>query len=289
MPVSMIEEARRINDSVTLVDVRRSTVICFFAWTFAVYDFILFANLLPIIAADLGWSGAMTTGVNTWVTIGTALVAFAVGPFVDKVGRKAGIIACVTGAAVASLLTWFGGMAAGALGLAGLVLLILIRALAGIGYSEQAVNATYLNEMYAHVYTDEKSIKRRGFLYSIVQAGWPVGAVVAAASIYVLEPIGGWPLCFVVAVFPAFFMLLVSRRLKESPIFLAKKRIRALQAEGRVADANELAVLTGLDQVVSSTPLAEVFRGPGLRATLACRRPTCSTGSVSSPSPSRAR
>lgn len=268
MSISMLEEARRINDSVRLVDVRRATTICFFAWTFAVYDFILFANLLPVIAEDLGWSGARTTGVNTWVTIGTALVAFAVGPFVDKVGRKAGIVACVMGAAVASLLTWFGGMAAGAFGLAGLVLLILIRALAGIGYSEQAVNATYLNEMYAHVYTDERSVKRRGFLYSIVQSGWPVGAVIAAASIYVLEPIGGWPLCFVVAFFPAVFIYFASRRLKESPAFQAKRRVRELQEEGRGADAAELARITGLGEVVRDTPIRDLFRGPERRTTL---------------------
>lgn len=268
MSISMVEEARRINDSVRLPDVRLATVICFFAWTFAVYDFILFANLLPVIAEDLGWSGARTTGVNTWVTLGTALVAFAVGPFVDKVGRKAGIVACVMGAAVASLLTWFGGIAAGALGFAGLVLLVLIRAMAGIGYSEQAVNATYLNEMYAHVYTDEKSVRRRGFLYSIVQSGWPIGAVVAAVSIYVLEPIGGWPLCFVVAVFPAFFIYFASRRLKESPVFLAKQRIRELQDQGRESDAAELAGLTGLDETVAGSPLRAIFRGTERRTTV---------------------
>lgn len=267
--LSPAAEAARINDAVSLVDVRRATIICFFAWTFAVYDFVLFANLLPVIAEDLGWSGAETTGVNTWVTLGTALVALAIGPFVDRVGRRSGIIVCVVGAAVASLLTWLGGYAAGVLGLAGLVLLVLIRALAGLGYSEQAVNATYLNEMYAHVYTDEKSSRRRGFIYSIVQGGWPIGSVIAALSIYILQPIGGWELCFVVAVFPAVFMLLAARRLKESPVFTAQRRIRDMREAGRTADAEELARLTGQHRTPRPAGFGALLRGESRRATLA--------------------
>jgi MFS family permease len=269
MPLTtMSAEAGRIARSVTLPDVRRATIICFFAWTFAVYDFVLFANLLPVIGAELHWTGAQSTGINTWVTLGTALVALFVGPFVDRVGRRAGIILCVVGAAVASLLTWLGGYAAGALGFAGLILLVLIRALAGLGYSEQAVNATYLNEMFAHVYTDERSVRRRGFLYAVVQGGWPVGSVVAAASIYILEPIGGWELCFVVAVFPAIFMLLAARRLKESPVFAARHRITELTREGRPEEAQELARLTGQNNNKGGASLPAIFRGESRRSTL---------------------
>ncbi|MFE5853010.1 MFS transporter [Streptomyces sp. NPDC056500] len=265
---SVQREAERIHASVTLKDVKRSIVICFLAWTFAVYDFILFANLLPVISDELDWTSARATGINTWVTAGTAVVALMVGPFVDRFGRRAGIVGCVVGAAIASLLTWFGGYAAGAIGTAGIVLLVLIRALAGVGYSEQAVNATYLNEMFAHVYTDEKSIRRRGFLFSIVQGGWPVGAVLAALSIYILEPIGGWELCFVVAVFPAIFMLFAARRLKESPVFVARRRIAELAAEGRAEEAAELARLTGQDHIEHKAGLGGLFRGPSLRATV---------------------
>ncbi|MYU24801.1 MFS transporter [Streptomyces sp. SID8352] len=266
--LTMAAEAERIRSSVTLTDVRRATVICFLAWTFAVYDFILFANLLPVISGDLDWDSAKATGVNTWVTAGTALVAFLVGPFVDRFGRRAGIIGCVVGAAVASLLTWLGGYAAGAIGLAGIVLLIVIRSLAGVGYSEQAVNATYLNEMYAHVYTDEKSMRRRGLLYAFVQGGWPIGAVIAAISIQILEPIGGWELCFVVAVFPALLIPLAARRLKESPVFEAKRRIEELRAQGRTADAAELAHLTGQKESAPQAGVRALFQGESRRATL---------------------
>lgn len=253
---------------VTPKDVRIATWICFFAWTFAVYDFVLFGNLLPVLAADLGWSGSQSTEINTWVTAGTALVAFAIGPITDRIGRRKGILIAVTGAAVASVLTaltgWVVGIAAGL----GVVFLILVRSLAGLGYAEQAINAAYLNEMFAHSYTDPAKARRRGFVYSLVQSGWPVGSVLAALSVYLLFPIGGWALCFVVAALPAVFIVVAGRWLKESPQFIVRHRIDELLKAGQQEDAQKLAVAHDIDMTNQSTPLVAVFQGESRRATL---------------------
>ncbi|MCM3897890.1 MFS transporter [Gordonia sputi] len=236
---------------VSLKDVRIATWICFFAWTFAVYDFILFGNLLPVIGDDLGWSGSQSTLINTFVTAGTALVAFAVGPFVDRFGRRRGIIVSVVGAAVASLMTAAAGWVAGAVSLVGIVFLIAVRSLAGLGYAEQAINAAYLSEMFDHVYTDPAKARRRGFIYSLVQAGWPVGSVLAAGSIALLKPIGDWELCFIVGVFPAFFMVAGARWLKESPSFSARMAVERertavpLRSMFRGAQGRMTAILCG--------------------------------------------
>jgi MFS family permease len=260
----LVSQPQRITNR----DVKIATWVCFFAWTFAVYDFVLFGNLLPELAADHGWSSAQSTGINTWVTVGTALVAFGVGPFVDRVGRRKGIIISVIGAAVASLLTAIAGWAVGVVAGLGIVILILVRALAGLGYAEQSINATYLNEMFAEVYTDPAKARRRGFIYSLVQSGWPIGSVLAAVSIYVLFPIGGWALCFIVAVFPAFFMLWAARYLKESPQFAVRHRAEKLLAEGRTEEAKALAASIGVDLTDRSTPLASAFKGESLRSTV---------------------
>ncbi|HEY4558125.1 MAG TPA: MFS transporter [Enteractinococcus sp.] len=176
---------------VTDRDVKRAIWICFFAWTFAVYDFVLFGNLLPQLAATLGWSEAQSTKINTWVTAGTALVAFAIGPIADRLGRRKGILIAVAGAAVASVLTALAGWVAGISGLVGIIFLIGVRSIAGLGYAEQAINAAYLNEMFANKYTDPQKARRRGLIYSLVQSGWPVGSVLAAASVFLIFPIGG--------------------------------------------------------------------------------------------------
>ncbi|TFD64250.1 MFS transporter [Cryobacterium ruanii] len=252
--------------TVTLRDVKRATWIAFFAWTFAVYDFVLFGNLLPAFSADMGWSAPETTNIVTWVTIGTALVAFAIGPIVDRIGRRKGIIIAVAGAAVASLLTAVAGPLIGILGGVGVVFLVLVRSIAGLGYAEQAINATYLNEMFSKVYTDPSQAKRRGLIYSLVQSGWPVGSVLAAGSVYLLFPIGGWPLAFVVGAFPAIFILIAARWLKESPQFVNRRAALALLAEGRTAEARAFAAEAGVDIEDRATPLRSVFRGESLRA-----------------------
>jgi MFS family permease len=254
---------------ITERDVRIATWICFFAWTFAVYDFVLFGNLLPALAADLGWTDARSTAVNTWVTVGTALVAFAVGPLADRMGRRKGIIIAVVGAALASAATAVAGWVIGAVAGLGLVFLVLVRSIAGLGYAEQALNATYLNELFATAYSDDPvKTRRRGFVYSMVQSGWPVGSVLAAVSVYLLFPIGGWQLCFIVAVFPAFFMLWAARYLKESPQFVIRHQAEQLLAEGRAEEAHRLADTAGIDLTEQSSPVAAAFKGESRRSTL---------------------
>jgi MFS family permease len=266
-----MDTTERIAHSVPKIterDVTRALWICFLAWTFAVYDFVLFANLLPKLGEDLGWTSATATGVNTWVTAGTAIVAFAIGPVVDRLGRKKGIVLAVMGAALASLLTAVAGWVAGAIGGAGLVILVLVRSIAGLGYSEQAINATYLNELFAQTHSDPVKARRRGIIYSLVQSGWPIGSVLAAVSIYALFPIGGWALCFIVAVFPAIFIALAARYLKESPQFAARREAESLLASGQAEEAHELARKIGVDLSDQSAPAAAVFKGESLRPTV---------------------
>ncbi|GAA1233451.1 MFS transporter [Pseudonocardia alaniniphila] len=266
----MDASAQRVSQvpRVTERDVRIATWVCFFAWTFAVYDFVLFGNLLPKLAEDHGWSSSQSTGINTWVTIGTALVAFGVGPLVDKLGRRKGIIIAVIGAALASAMTAVAGWVVGAVAGLGIVLLILVRSVAGLGYAEQAINATYLNEMFAHVYSDPARARRRGLIYSLVQSGWPVGSVLAALSIYLLFPVGGWALCFIVAVFPAIFMVWAARYLKESPQFAVRHEAEKLMDQGRGEEATALAEAAGIDLTNRSAPLTSAFTGEALRSTL---------------------
>lgn len=254
--------------AVTPRQVRVAAWICFFAWTFAVYDFVLFGNLLPVLAEDFGWSSATSTGANTWVTAGTAIVAFAVGPLVDRIGRRKGIIIAVLGAAIASLLTAAVGLVIGVLAGLGFVLLIVIRSIAGLGYAEQAINATYLGEMFAHSHADPAKAQQHGFIYSLVQSGWPIGSVLAAVSISIILPIGGWEWCFIVAVFPAIFIMIAGRYLKESPQFLIRRNAERLLREGKTEEAHALAGSVGIDLTEMSTPAAAAFKGESLRSTL---------------------
>jgi MFS family permease len=116
-----------------------SSIVAFLAWVFSVYDYTLFGTLLPQMADDLGWSTATSTAVATWVGVGVFIVSLTVGPLLDYLGRKTSLILTTAGAAISSGLT--------ALSFSALYV-VIIRAFSGLGYSEQVVNTTYLNELY---------------------------------------------------------------------------------------------------------------------------------------------
>jgi MFS family permease len=230
------------------------SVVCFLAWVFSVYDYTLFGTLLPKIAEDFGWSTAQATTIATWVTAGTFLVALSVGPLLDRVGRQKALVVTIIGAALSSGLT---GLAAGA------VSLVVIRAFSGFGYSEELVNTVYLNEMYG------KS-RRRGFMYSFVQSGWPVGALVSAGLTAILLPHVGWRWCFVIAMVPSILVALAATRLPESPAFAALQEVRRLRAAGERSEADALAGEMGLSVAgETKATLKDVF-APGLRRHTVC-------------------
>nr|WP_323118014.1 MFS transporter [Burkholderia alba] len=264
--------------TVSKQQVKYATYVCFFAWVFAVYDFILFGTLLPRLGEHFHWSAGTQTYINTWVTLGTAIVAFGIGPIVDRLGRKKGIILAVVGAALCSGLTAVAGWVIGVSAGIGIVLLILVRSLAGLGYSEQSINAVYLSELFAVVHTDEKATGRRGFIYALVQGGWPIGAVLTAALVGVLYPIGehlfgpggGWATSFIFAMFPAVIIALLGRGLVETPQFEVGRRIRQLRSNAQLQEADALARHWHIDpDQHSRAGIGTIFRGKLLRPTLA--------------------
>lgn len=203
-----------------------SSVVCFLAWVFSVYDYTLFGALLPVISDEFGWSTSYATFIVTLVAIGTILVALAVGPMLDYLGRKPSLVIATVGAALSSGLTALSPSAfAGAY-------MTVVRTFSGLGYSEQAVNATYLNEMYGNH-------PRRGFIYSLVQGGWPIGVLLGAAlSAVLLGPVG-WRGTFLIATFPAIVIAVLAIKLRESPKFQAMKHVRTLEKSGRHEEAVE--------------------------------------------------
>lgn len=245
----------------TIKDVKFATWIAFLAWVFAVYDFILFGTLLPEIGVHFGWDEVEQAEIATWVAIGGAVIALAIGPLVDRLGRRMGIVITVGGAALCSLLTAVGGSW-------GKGALTAIRSVAGLGYAEQTVNATYLSELYTAI-DDPKLNKRKGFVYSLVQGGWPVGALVASALTAILMPIIGWQGSFIFAALPSLIIAVLALKLKETPQFQVQKKIQQLREQGNIADARQVAA----DYQVSWEEhhrggIAAAFRGPSLRATL---------------------
>lgn len=242
------------NVPITPKVVKQVSVVCFIAWVASVYDFTLFGTLLPVIAEDFGWSVAESTAINTYATIGVFLVALAVGTIIDKMGRKKALIVLMLGGAVAS------GLTGAAIGAASLV---IIRSFSGFSMSEEVVNAVYLNEIY-------KEAKSRGLMYSLVQGGWPVGALVSAGLSALTLPLIGWRWSFVVAAVLSLIVVGLALRLPESPTFAAMKEVRRRRAAGDTAGAHALADEHGLEEAAHhATGVKDVFT-PELRRHTTC-------------------
>lgn len=227
-----LEAVEPWNVEVTPQMVRKVSIVCFIAWVVSVYDFTLFGTLLPVIAEDFGWTTAEATAINTIAHVGIFLVALAVGTIIDRMGRKNALVILMLGGAAAA---GFTGLAAGA------VSLIIIRSFSGFSMSEEVVNAVYLNEMY-------KEAKNRGLMYSLVQGGWPVGALVSAGLSALLLPIIGWRWSFVVAAVLALFVALMASRLPESPTFAAIQEVQRRRAAGDLEGAHQLAAEHDLEE-----------------------------------------
>lgn len=229
-------------------DVIYSSIVAFLAWMFSVYDYILFGMMLPVIAAEFKWTTSYSTGVATAVAVGIFVVSFTVGPMIDYAGRKKSMVICTAFAAISSLLTALTFSPA---------YLVVVRALSGMGYSEQAVNTTYLSEIYGE--------KQRGFLYSFVQGGWPIGVLFASFITAVTLPLVGWRGVFAIAVFPAIIIVLLSFKLKESPRFEAMQYVRNLMKAGGHDEAKVLGQKYGVDtEKVHKFTMGQIF-APDIR------------------------
>lgn len=242
---------------ITRSNVIYSTWIAFFAWVFAVYDFILFGTLLPKIGEDLGWDTIEQAKIATYIAIGGAIVTFIIGPVVDKLGRKSGIIITVLLSSLCAFLTAFGGSL-------GKNIVIGIRSIAGLGYAEQGVNAVYLLEIYDSS-KDEKLKKRKGFIYSLVQGGWPIGALLATGITAMLLPIVGWQGSFIFAAIPSLIIGILAFKLRESPQFEVLKKAQELKNSGNKENADILLKKYNLS-TAEKPSFSAVFQGDSLRA-----------------------
>src|SRR5829696_795761 len=228
------------------------SIIAFLAWVVCVYDYIMFGTLLPKMAGDFGWATATSTLIATIVSIGTFFVAIFVRPMIDYVGRKRSLIITTAGTGLSSLLT---GLTPGVFSAP---YLAVIRAISGLGYSEQAVNTTYLNELYGNR-------KSRGFIYAFIQGGWPIGVLLASAFTALLLGPAGWRGVFMLATIPALTVAVLALRLKESPRFLAMQRVRQFEKEGRHEEAVEFGRHFDIDvHHVQETTLQQIFE-PDIR------------------------
>src|SRR3569833_1309779 len=192
-------------------------------WSLASYDVNLLGLALPAVAkelnisqAGLGFLGLCGFGAQFSITL------FA-GYGMVTLGRRRMWMVCLARSAIFTGLTYFVNE---------FWQLCLVRALAtGFAYSEVAVSITIVSE--------QVPAQRRGFLYSIVQGGWPLGVCLASA-VYLSFGHFGWRFVFLLGVLPLVVVLLGRVFFRESERFSHLQDVRTAHRSGDKARLDAL-------------------------------------------------
>src|SRR6516162_5363104 len=182
----------------------RTLVLCMLGWMFDHYDMMLFAFVARAIGDEWQWGEAFAT--RKALLLGVALFTSGIGGVVfgglaDRFGRRR-----VMGWTILlySISTGLSGLAFG------LASLAVLRAFTGFGFGgEWATGQTLLAEVFPG--------HRRGLASALLQAGQPIGAVLAVLTGLWLEPYVGWRWVFALGAAPAVLVLFLRRFVPESP------------------------------------------------------------------------
>ena len=184
-------------------------------WSLASYDVNLLVLALPAIAKELNISQAGLGFLGLWVFGAQFCITLFAGYGMDTFGRRRMWMFCLAGTAIFTGLTYF---------VNDFWQLCLVRALAtGLAYSEAAVSITIVSE--------QVPAQRRGFLYSIVQGGWPLGVFLASA-VYLSFGHLGWRFVFLLGVFPLVVVVLGRMFIRESERFSHLQDVRHAHRSG---------------------------------------------------------
>lgn len=193
-------------------------VLCFVIALLDGFDTQSIAFIGPAIAEGFGLQATDMTWVITASTVGMCVGAMSLGTFGDRIGRKKTILLALALFGVFSL--------AGAFAQS-LEQIVILRFLIGLGMGGATPALLALTAEYS-----PKS--RRGTFMTLVLLGLPGGALLGGLMAAAWLPVMGWRGIFLAGgVLPLAMVLVCSKILSESPIFLAAKGTSAADAQAR--------------------------------------------------------
>ncbi len=224
---------------------RRVTLLSGLGWMFDAMDIGLLSLVVVALAQDWGLSEKQVGVVISIGLLGMFVGAAVSGSLADRYGRKVILLLTMLVYAVAT------GFTALAWGYGALLALRFITGL-GLG-GELPVASTLVAEV--------APVRQRGRMVVLLESFWAYGWILAALVGYLVIPEFGWRAAFAIGALPALYVLVLRRRLPESPRYLLRR--------GRCAEAREIAARFGIeveDPAREDFGEASVVRGVGIRA-----------------------
>jgi SHS family lactate transporter-like MFS transporter len=192
---------------------RRAFTACFLGWTLDAFDFFLLTFCLDAIAVTFHVSVATAARSIFWTLLMRPVGALVFGQLAEKFGRKPTLMLNVVSYSVFAIASafaptfgWF----------------LATRALFGIAMGgEWGVGAALALESLP--------TEGRGFFSGLLQEGYVVGNMLAAL-VYLLFPylhgaglFSAWRMLFLIGAVPSLLLLLLLRKVEESPAWRAAK------------------------------------------------------------------
>jgi putative MFS transporter len=200
-------------------------------WMFDAMDILIVSSVVAAVAREWNLDVNATQWINSANVAGLFFGALAAGWLADRIGRKSVFQITLL------IYSIFNGLSAFA---TGVVVLMLIRFIAGLGLGgELPVASTLMSEF--------SPAKRRGMLVVLLESFWAYGSVLAALIGFLVVPSWGWRVAFLIGALPALYVVIIRRRVPESPRFLV--------SQGKVKEAQ--AVMNQIEKE-AGTPLAQV-------------------------------
>ena len=200
---------------------RRVVLASFIGTTIEWYDFFLYGTAAALVFGDLFFPNAEPL-IGTLLALSTYAVGFAARPLGgivgghlgDKLGRKPVLVASLI---VMGLATFVIGLLPtyAAIGIMAPILLVTVRIIQGIAFGAEWGGAILMS--YEHA-----PWRQKGKYTGMVQAGFPVGLLLANLVFLVSVHLGGdwaWRVPFLASIFLVIVGLIIRAKVPESPVF----------------------------------------------------------------------
>src|SRR4051794_17666594 len=157
-------------------DQRNAFVASWLGWAMDAFDYFLLVFVIKAVAEDFGTTKTHVAGATTLTLAARPIGAALFGYWADRVGRRTPLIVCVMFYSTVGVLTAFS---------TSLTMLLVLRCLYGIGMGgEWGLGASLAMEKIP--------TEKRGFFSGVLQQGYPVGYMVAAAWVLPFNPLICW-------------------------------------------------------------------------------------------------
>jgi MFS transporter, SHS family, lactate transporter len=188
-------------------------VAAWLGWTLDAFDFTIFLLLMVPISKDFGvplTAVAIVFTLTLWMRL---LGATASGWLADRVGRKKPLMISIAWFSVCNL---FAGLSPSFL------FLLVFRTLLGIGMgAEWPAGAALAMETWPQ--------RSRGFMGSVLQGSWGLGALLSSAAYALLYDSIGWRGLLLIGVLPALLIVYIRIFVKEPQVWVENRRKQRLQ------------------------------------------------------------